>query len=59
MGDEEDTDLDVHICAHGSCNCLIRDSANEYCSPYCKGARGATGIACQCGHPECEENIPA
>ena len=59
MGDEEETDQDVHICQHDSCNCLIRDSDDEYCSPYCKGASDTTGIACECGHPECKEGVPA
>lgn len=55
MGDEEENDLDVHICQHNSCSCLIRGRADEYCSEHCKNAGDAEQSACHCGHKECEE----
>jgi hypothetical protein len=44
-------------CAHLSCQCQI-PSSEKYCSEICKEAGSEeTEIACECGHPPCEEML--
>jgi hypothetical protein len=42
-------------CAHPACLCMIPDG-DKYCSDFCKSAGSEeTEIACDCGHPACNE----
>ena len=46
-------------CAHPSCNCKAA-ADSDYCSPYCKAAKGTMEISCNCGHAGCAigEGVP-
>jgi hypothetical protein len=49
----------VKKCAHPSCRCQV-GSDGKYCSELCRNA-GAdeTEIGCDCGHPDCANNVQA
>jgi len=41
-------------CAHPACNCQAAPDS-RYCSQYCQDAKDTTELACNCGHPGCED----
>ncbi|GGG91013.1 hypothetical protein [Silvibacterium dinghuense] len=44
-------------CAHQSCRCLVEDD-RLYCGPWCEGAkRHIEAVACECGHPACQDTM--
>jgi len=46
-------------CQHPSCQCVIA-SDQKYCSQLCKDAGSdEVEIACDCGHPACEQQTHA
>ena len=46
---------DQKKCAHQSCQCSV-PAGEEYCSQLCSDAGSdETEIACDCGHPACEQ----
>ncbi len=48
----------VQKCAHPACNCTVA-SGEKYCSTYCHDAGGKTELMCNCGHPNCADNMAA
>jgi hypothetical protein len=39
-------------CAHPACQCTV-SGGDDYCSQYCKDAKGTLELSCNCGHPGC------
>ncbi len=39
-------------CSHPACNC---HTADAYCSTHCEDAGDSLELACDCGHPGCQE----
>ena len=46
---------DPKKCAHTACACFAKEG-EKYCSQYCQDAKDVTSIACDCGHPGCENS---
>jgi hypothetical protein len=42
-------------CGHQTCHCLVAEG-KIYCGPWCEGAKSnIEAVACECGHPACQE----
>jgi hypothetical protein len=45
-------------CAHPACKCVVRtDEFDDYCSARCRDAAELTELRCECGHPECADEL--
>jgi hypothetical protein len=44
---------DQKKCSNPACSCAT-SKGESFCSPHCESVKGATEIACQCGHPGCK-----
>jgi len=40
-------------CTHPPCQCLVDVDQQQFCSPACARAMGATQLPCSCGHAGC------